>query len=169
MVGGGFAGLATAGLLARDGHRVTLLEQRDTLGGRSGRWSAEGFTFDTGPSWYLMPEVIDRWFRLMGSSAAEELDLRRLDPGYRTFFEQHLDEPPTDVRAGHAEELFEQLDPGSSEALREYLDSGAEVYELAKKHFLYTNFSRPTDLALSLIHISEPTRPVCSSRMPSSA
>ena len=147
VVGGGFAGLATAGLLARDGHRVTLLEQRDTLGGRSGRWSAEGFTFDTGPSWYLMPEVIDRWFRLMGSSAAEQLDLRRLDPGYRTFFEQHLDEPPTDVRAGHAEELFEQLDPGSSEALREYLDSGAEVYELAKKHFLYTNFSRPTDLA----------------------
>lgn len=147
VVGGGFAGLATAGLLARDGHRVTLLEQRDTLGGRSGRWSAEGFTFDTGPSWYLMPEVIDRWFRLMGSSAPEQLDLRRLDPGYRTFFEQHLDEPPTDVRAGHAEELFEQLDPGSSEALREYLDSGAEVYELAKKHFLYTNFSRPTDLA----------------------
>ena len=32
VVGGGFAGLATAGLLARDGHRVTLLEQRDTLG-----------------------------------------------------------------------------------------------------------------------------------------
>ena len=26
VVGGGFAGLATAGLLARDGHRVTLLE-----------------------------------------------------------------------------------------------------------------------------------------------
>ena len=51
------------------------------------------------------------------------------------------------MRAGHAEELFEQLDPGSSDALREYLDSGAEVYELAKKHFLYTNFSRPTDLA----------------------
>ncbi|BAG30430.1 MULTISPECIES: phytoene desaturase family protein [Kocuria] len=147
VVGGGFAGLATAGLLARDGHRVTLLEQRDTLGGRSGRWSAEGFTFDTGPSWYLMPEVIDRWFTLMGSSADEQLDLRRLDPGYRTFFEQHLDEPPTDVRAGHAEELFERLDPGSSEALRAYLGSGAEVYDLAKKHFLYTNFSRPTDLA----------------------
>ena len=62
---------------------VTVLEQRDTLGGRSGRWSAEGFTFDTGPSWYLMPEVIDRWFRLMGSSAAAELDLRTLSPGDR--------------------------------------------------------------------------------------
>ena len=146
VIGGGFAGLATAGLLAQDGHRVTLLEQQDILGGRSGRWSAEGFSFDTGPSWYLMPEVIDRWFRLMGSSAAAELDLRTLNPGYRTFFEEHLDEPPTDVVSGHAEELFEQLDPGSSRALRMYLDSGAEVYELAKKYFLYTDFAHPREL-----------------------
>lgn len=146
VIGGGFAGLATAGLLAQDGYRVTLLEQQDILGGRSGRWSAEGFSFDTGPSWYLMPEVIDRWFRLMGSSAAAELDLRTLSPGYRTFFEEHLDEPPTDVVSGHAEELFEQLDPGSSRALRMYLDSGAEVYELAKKYFLYTDFAYPREL-----------------------
>lgn len=146
VIGGGFAGLATAGLLARDGRSVTLLEQQDTVGGRSGRWSAEGFTFDTGPSWYLMPEVIDRWFTLMGTSAAEQLDLRRLDPGYRVFFEDHLAEPPTDVVTGHAQELFDSLDPGSSSALRAYLDSGAQVYELAKKHFLYTDFAHPLDL-----------------------
>lgn len=36
VIGGGFAGLATAGLLARDGHRVTLLERNTGLGGRSG-------------------------------------------------------------------------------------------------------------------------------------
>lgn len=146
VIGGGFAGLATAGLLARDGRSVTLLEQQDTVGGRSGRWSAEGFSFDTGPSWYLMPEVIDRWFTLMGTSAAEQLDLRRLDPGYRVFFEDHLAEPPTDVVTGHAQELFDSLDPGSSSALRAYLDSGAQVYELAKKHFLYTDFAHLLDL-----------------------
>lgn len=147
VIGGGFAGLATAGLLARDGHRVTLLERNDGLGGRSGRWSAQGFAFDTGPSWYLMPEVIDRWFRLMGASAAERLDLRRLDPGYRVYFEDHLDAPPVDVRTGHAEELVESLEPGAGERLRAYLDSAGRVYELAKEHFLYTDFRRPADLA----------------------
>lgn len=147
VIGGGFAGLATAGLLARDGHRVTLLERNDGLGGRSGRWSAEGFAFDTGPSWYLMPEVIDRWFRLMGASAAERLDLRRLDPGYRVYFEDHLDAPPVEVRTGHAEELVESLEPGAGERLRAYLDSAGRVYELAKEHFLYTDFRRPADLA----------------------
>ena len=146
VIGGGFAGLATAGLLARDGHHVTLLERTAQLGGRSGRWSAQGFTFDTGPSWYLMPEVIDRWFRLMGTSAGERLDLRRLDPGYRVYFEDHLDEPPVDVRTGHAEELVESLEPGAGERLRAYLDSAARVYELAKAHFLYTDFRRPAAL-----------------------
>ena len=142
VVGGGFAGLATAGLLARDGHRVTLIEKNDEVGGRAGRWSAEGFTFDTGPSWYLMPEVIDRWFRLMGTSAAERLDLRRLDPGYRVYFEEHLDEEPVDVLPGrdHARALFDRLEPGSAPRLDAYLDSAAQVYSLAKRRFLYTDF-----------------------------
>lgn len=147
VVGGGFAGLATAGLLARDGHRVTLLERGAVLGGRAGRWSEAGFTFDTGPSWYLMPEVIDRWFRLMGTSAAERLDLRRLDPGYRVYFEEHLHEPPVDVRTGHAEALFESLEPGAGRRLRAYLDSASRIYGLAKDHFLYTDFRRPAALA----------------------
>ncbi|MDO5635279.1 MAG: phytoene desaturase family protein [Micrococcus sp.] len=149
VIGAGFAGLATAGLLARQGHQVTVLEKSDQLGGRSGRFSAEGFTFDTGPSWYLMPEVIDGWFRLMGTSAAQELDLQTLDPGYRVYFEEHLDEAPVDVRAGrsHARELFERLEPGSGQRLDEYLDSAATIYELAKRHFLRTDFTRLWELA----------------------
>ncbi len=148
VVGGGFAGLATAGLLARDGHDVTLVEKNEVLGGRSGRWSAEGFTFDTGPSWYLMPEVIDRWFRLMGTSAAEQLDLQHLDPAYRVFAEDHLADGPTDVRGGTEEacDLFESLEPGAGMRLRSYLASASRTYALAKRRFLYTDFDRPWEL-----------------------
>jgi phytoene desaturase len=141
VIGGGISGLATAGLLARDGHAVQLLEQNDALGGRAGRWEAEGFRFDTGPSWYLMPEVIDHWFRLMGSSAADELRLTRLDPGYRVFFEGHGQ--PVDVPAGRegAIALFDSLSQGSGEALARYLDDAEDAYSVALGRFLYDDFS----------------------------
>ena len=69
VIGGGIAGLATAALLAREGHTVTLLEQSSEVGGRAGTWERDGFRFDTGPSWYLMPEVFDHFFRMLGTTA----------------------------------------------------------------------------------------------------
>lgn len=140
VIGGGIAGLATAALLAHDGWRVTLLEKQDALGGRAGLWEADGFRFDTGPSWYLMPEVFDHFFRLLGTSAAEQLDLVTLDPGYRLFPEGHA---PLDVRAdGEANRaLFDAVEPGAGAALDRYLRGASETYQLAVDRFLYATFA----------------------------
>jgi 1-hydroxy-2-isopentenylcarotenoid 3,4-desaturase len=140
VIGGGISGLATAALLARDGHAVTLLEQQHGLGGRAGRWSSGGFTFDTGPSWYLMPEVIDHWFKMMGTSAAAELDLVPLTPAYRLWGGKGGG--PVDVHTGRQQsvDLFNAMDPGSGQALAEYLASAEQTYSLARKHFLYDSF-----------------------------
>ncbi|WP_298036361.1 phytoene desaturase family protein [uncultured Microbacterium sp.] len=144
VIGGGISGLATAALLAADGHTVSLIESRDELGGRAGRYQRDGFTFDTGPSWYLMPEVFDHFFRMLGSSSEQELDLVRLDPGYRVYFEG--DAERFDLPAEGAREAIIDLDPASREGLTRYFDSAAETYDIATKQFLYTNFSSLTGL-----------------------
>jgi phytoene desaturase len=140
VIGAGIAGLAASALLAREGHEVIVLESRPELGGRAGRWDADGFRFDTGPSWYLMPEVFDHFYKLLGTSAQEQLDLITLDPGYRVYFEG--EEAPMDISAERADnlDLFERVEPGAGARLDRYLDSAKETYQLALEHFLYTTF-----------------------------
>nr|WP_201471446.1 phytoene desaturase family protein [Microbacterium hydrocarbonoxydans] len=146
VIGAGVAGLAVAGLLARDGHDVTVYEKNARVGGRAGTIERDGFRFDSGPSWYLMPEVFDHFFTMMGTTTEEQLDLTVLDPGYRVFREPHADGMPTPVTvpSGRAAvtELFESREPGSSEALDAYLDSAHEARTMAEKYFLYNPFTR---------------------------
>ncbi|GAB2876999.1 phytoene desaturase family protein [Nocardioides pacificus] len=146
VIGGGISGLATAALLARDGWSVDLLEQRDEVGGRAGSWESGGYRFDTGPSWYLMPEVFEHFFELMGTSAAEQLDLVRLDPGYKVFFEKY--DEPVEIRDSEEANvtLFESLEPGAGGRLRSYLASARETYDMAVQRFLYTSFESPRSL-----------------------
>ncbi|WP_203135650.1 phytoene desaturase family protein [Microbacterium sp. JZ31] len=139
VIGGGISGLATAALVAREGAEVTLVEARDELGGRAGRWSADGFSFDTGPSWYLMPEVFDHFFRLLGTSSAEQLDLVPLDPAYRVYFEGEQD--AFDLPATGARDALVSLDPAAADRIDAYLASAAETYELATSRFLYSTFA----------------------------
>ncbi|MER7796321.1 phytoene desaturase family protein [Microbacterium sp. NPDC096154] len=125
--------------MAREGLEVTLLEAREELGGRAGRWHADGFTFDTGPSWYLMPEVFDHFFRLLGTSSQEQLDLVRLDPAYRVYFEG--DPQPFTLPADDAAGALRALDVAASARLDDYLASARQTYELATERFLYSTFA----------------------------
>ncbi len=147
IIGGGIGGLATAGLLARGGAQVTLLERHASVGGRAGVWEHDGYTWDTGPSWYLMREAFDQFFALMGSSTEAQLDLIDLDPRYRVFFEgDHVDGPGevldvvADPEANYAR--FNEMSPGDGDAMRAYAKESRELYRLALDRFLYTTFER---------------------------
>ncbi len=48
IVGAGISGLTAAAYLSQEGHKVTLLEKSDDLGGLIGSFKRDGFTFDHG-------------------------------------------------------------------------------------------------------------------------
>ena len=62
IIGSGAGGLSTAILLAKKGYEVTVVEKNSSFGGRGAVFSANGFQFDMGPSWYLMPDIFEHFF-----------------------------------------------------------------------------------------------------------
>src|SRR6056297_1397448 len=86
VVGAGVAGLSAACYLADAGADVTVVEKNEQLGGRASVLKAEGFRFDMGPSWYLMPDVFERFFGQFDREPTDYYDLTHLDPHYRIFY-----------------------------------------------------------------------------------
>ncbi|MFC5278507.1 phytoene desaturase family protein [Halorubrum rubrum] len=144
VIGGGFGGLSTACYLADAGADVTLLEKNEQLGGRASRLEAEGFRFDMGPSWYLMPDVFERFFGHFDRSPEEYYTLTHLDPHYRVFWK---DGDRVDVLPDmeHNRELFEAYEPGAGDALDAYLEEAERTYEIGMEHFVYEDRPRLRD------------------------
>jgi 1-hydroxy-2-isopentenylcarotenoid 3,4-desaturase len=144
VVGGGFGGLSAACYLADAGADVTILEKNARVGGLAGRLEGEGYGFDTGPSWYMMPEVFGRFFADFGRSPAEYYSLRRLDPSYRVFFKDG-DALDVSVDTDALASAFEARETGAGDALREYLREARRTYEGVMEPFVYTDRPRYRD------------------------
>lgn len=127
VVGAGVGGLAAAALLARDGHEVTVIEKNENVGGRAGVFSRDGFTFDMGPTWYLMPELFDRFFAEFGKKTSDFYRLIKLNPSYRIYFD---DGSTAEITPSIEEnvELFNRLEPNGGEKLQKFLDKCEDLY-----------------------------------------
>ena len=109
VIGAGLGGLASATLLARAGHDVTVLERNSWVGGKSRRIDVAGQRIDTGPSLVTFPAAIEKFlqrFDELGNSDAQKaheiapLDLQRLPEVGRYFFRGQSANLP--VENGHA-------------------------------------------------------------------
>ena len=128
IIGAGFAGMSAASFMAKDGWDVTVIEKHNQPGGRARQFTAAGFVFDMGPSWYWMPDVFERYFQQFGKSVAEYYTLKRLDPSYRVYW----NDGPLDIPAdyGTFKNLFDTIEPGSGERLDHFLKEAAFKYKV---------------------------------------
>lgn len=138
VIGGGIGGLSSAALLARDGYSVTIIERNDQIGGRARRWTQDGFSFDMGLTWYLMPEVYERFFSLFGKKRETYYRLVPLDPYFQAFFRDG--EPVLISRdLERVQQVFEQFEPYGGRGLHSYMQVLTERYEEVMAKFLYSD------------------------------
>lgn len=145
VIGAGFSGLSAACYLAREGYSVEIFEKNGTVGGRAGRLSREGFTFDTGPTFYWMPDVFERFFADFGKSPKDYYLLERLNPGYEIRFG-----PEDRIRVSADPEVtmrtFESMEPGSGKYLKRFLREAEINYRVAMNKAVYKPGKSPLEL-----------------------
>lgn len=124
VVGAGPGGLASAVLLAGRGLDVTIYESQPEIGGRTGRVSKGDYAFDLGPTFFLMPYVLQEIFSAVGRDLNDYVDLRRLDPMYRLLIGQQ-DGPDVTIDATQdTERMASQLGalhPGDGRAFESFV------------------------------------------------
>jgi phytoene desaturase len=139
VVGSGFGGLATSALLAKEGHEVVLLEKNNYLGGRAKVTETKGYTFDMGPSWYMMPDLFERYFEHFNKKPSDYYKIIKLNPSYEVFSNN------SKLVIGdykQTKKSFSELNKKDSQELMRYLNNGHNKYEFAKKYYLFNNYSK---------------------------
>ena len=141
VLGGGFAGLAAAVYLALAGRGVTVLEQAPTLGGKAGRFEKDGFRFDTGPSVFTLPQVLEDIFRAAGEPLPFELKPLDLLCRYR-YPSGRVWDVYQDV-----EKTTAQLSRSEAEVYQNLLAEAHKLYQAAAPTFVFGNSPTLFDLA----------------------
>ena len=138
VIGGGLGGLAAACTLAARGYKVVLFEKNDWLGGKAAVLKEDGFRFDMGPTILTLPVVLERIFREAGLDLHEELDLVRLDPQWRCFFDgRRVLDLHEDV-----ERMTATLDsftgtPAAGEGYRKLMAKSENLHEISDRFFFW--------------------------------
>ena len=129
VIGSGFSSLSAACYLAKNGWNVSIFEKNESVGGRASQFVKDGFTFDMGPSWYWMPDIFDKFFADFNKQTSDYYQLDKLSPAYKIFFSDDI------ITIGDSMskicDEFERIEPGSSKALKKFIDKAQENYDIA--------------------------------------
>ncbi len=135
IIGAGIGGLSAACLLASKGHSVTVLEKNANAGGKMNKYTESGFRFDTGPSLFTMPYILDEVFKQCGTLLDEQLELVPLDVNCRYFYQDGTRfDNFTDL-----EEMLEEIRrfaPEDEQAFLKFLKYASNLDDKTRKAFV---------------------------------
>lgn len=125
IVGAGPGGLSVAMLLAAAGLEVTIFESQPVIGGRTRRLEAGPYAFDCGPTFFMMPYVLEEIFGAVGMATSDFVEMKRLDPMYRLLIGNDRGTAPTQIdTTGDLRKMaarLEAVQPGDGDAFLRFI------------------------------------------------
>jgi phytoene desaturase len=141
IIGSGIGGIASAIRLAVKGYKVTVFEQAAHPGGKISRLRQGGFRFDTGPSLFTLPELVDELFVLCGEDPRDYFRYHPTKTSCKYFWEDG-----TRIRAWHKPEAFarevEEVTGVPVARTTGFLERSRRLYELTAGVFIFNSFHK---------------------------
>lgn len=135
IIGSGFSGISAAAYAGKKGHEVHVFEQHNQPGGRARQFTTEaGYTFDMGPSWYWMPDIMEDFFADFDCKTADFFELVSLNPQFEMIFSDEKISVPESLE--ELKILFENLEKGAGLQLEKLMQSAKFKYEVGMQDFV---------------------------------
>ncbi len=136
VIGSGLAGLAAACTLAARGHSVEVFEKNAWLGGKAAQLREDGFRFDMGPTILIQPSVLRKIFAEAGRKLEDYVEMVRLDPQWRCFFDDGARIDLMDDMGAMSANLETRF-PGMGAKYKQLMDLSEELHTISDKFFFW--------------------------------
>ncbi len=155
VVGAGPGGLTAALILAHRGFSVKVFERFDHVGGRTSEVRLGDYSFDLGPTFFMMKYLLDDIFEEAGRNTDDYFESMKLYPMYRLMFED-FSLNVSDDRARLKEELS-KIFPGSEAGFDRFYKKEnkrlEKIFPVLQNHYsTLSQFFRP-DFILSIPYL----------------
>ncbi len=151
LIGSGLGALATALRLVTSGYEVEVVEKFNQPGGRLNLIKQDGFSFDSGPSFFSMSYEFKELFD--SCSIPNPLQLNELNPLYAVYFEGR--EKPflifKDLKK--LEQEFAGTEPDLALKTKKYLERAGKMFHDTEHLVIRRNFDNKFDYFLSLARV----------------
>lgn len=141
IIGAGIGGIATAIRLAAKGYQVHVFEQSDMPGGKISEIREQGFRFDTGPSLFTLPVLVDELFELCGEDPRDYFRYQRLDSSCKYFWDDGMRVTAWSESERFALEMEAQTGVKASK-VKAFLDKSRRLYDLTSGVFIFSSFHK---------------------------
>ncbi len=159
VIGSGIGGIGSAIRLAAKGYDVTVFEQAKMPGGKISQIHKQGFRFDTGPSLFTLPHLVDELFGIMGENPEQHFSYHKLDLSCKYFWDDG-----TIINAWQNTNKFanevENATGVPAKKIYDFLDKSKRLYENMADVFIFNSIHKLSNLTKpeykkSLLHLHE--------------
>jgi phytoene desaturase len=158
IVGAGIGGLTTALRLAKKGYKVTVIEKNSQPGGRLNQIKKDGFTFDTGPSFFSMTYEFDEFAR--DCNIKLPFKFIELDPLYTVNFIKSGKTYTLNKDIAKLAYQFRDIEPDFEVKMRKYLNKGKLLFEDTVEQVNKRNYNSLFEFFITLASINPKHLPI---------